>query len=40
MTLPRDRITVPMAGVCIERIRVHAERIVRSVLGQRGGVRC
>jgi hypothetical protein len=34
----RDRLIVTLAGVRIELVGVHAERIVRSVLGQLGGV--
>ncbi|MDR5777428.1 MULTISPECIES: IS66 family insertion sequence element accessory protein TnpA [unclassified Caballeronia] len=36
----RDRITLSIAGVRIELSGVHAERIVRFVLGQLGGARC
>ena len=36
----RDRITLSIAGVRIELSGVHAERIVRVVLGQLGGARC
>jgi hypothetical protein len=36
----RDRITLWLAGVRIELSGVHAERIVRFVLGQLGGSRC
>lgn len=39
-TSPRDRVTLSIAGVRIELSGVHAERIVRFVLGQLGGVRC
>jgi hypothetical protein len=37
---PRDRVTLSLAGVRIELSGVHAERIVRFVLGQLGGGRC
>ncbi|KAE8756946.1 hypothetical protein FSO04_26245 [Paraburkholderia madseniana] len=36
----RDRVTLSLAGVRIELSGVHAERIVRFVLGQLGGDRC
>ena len=36
----RDRVTLSIAGVRIEMSGVHAERIVRFVLGQLGGARC
>jgi hypothetical protein len=36
----RDRVTLSTAGVRIEMSDVHAERIVRFVLGQLGGARC
>lgn len=36
----RDRVTLSLAGVRIELSGVHAERIVRFVLGQLGGGRC
>ncbi|SAL04308.1 hypothetical protein AWB81_06654 [Caballeronia arationis] len=36
----RDRVIVTLAGVRIELVGVHAERIVRFVLGQLGGARC
>lgn len=36
----RDRVTLSIAGVRIEMSGVHAERIVRVVLGQLGGARC
>lgn len=36
----RDRVTLSIAGVRIEMSGVHAERIVRFVLGQLGGTRC
>ncbi|MBC8742974.1 hypothetical protein F6X40_41720 [Paraburkholderia sp. UCT31] len=36
----RDRVTLSLAGVRIELTGVHAERIVRFVLGQLGGARC
>ncbi|MFM0390115.1 IS66 family insertion sequence element accessory protein TnpA [Paraburkholderia dipogonis] len=36
----RDRVTLSLAGVRIELSGVHAERIVRFVLGQLGGSRC
>ncbi|CAE6744909.1 IS66 family insertion sequence element accessory protein TnpA [Paraburkholderia domus] len=36
----RDRVTLSLAGVRIELTGVHAERIVRFVLGQLGGGRC
>nr|WP_158447296.1 hypothetical protein [Paraburkholderia sp. BL8N3] len=36
----RDRVTLSIAGVRIELSGVHAERIVRFVLGQLGGARC
>ncbi|TCK96556.1 hypothetical protein [Paraburkholderia sp. BL9I2N2] len=36
----RDRVTLSLAGVRIELTGVHAERIVRFVLGQLGGSRC
>ncbi|WP_459906403.1 IS66 family insertion sequence element accessory protein TnpA [Caballeronia sp. HLA56] len=36
----RDRIMLSIAGVRIELSVVHAERIVRFVLGQLGGARC
>ncbi|MBC8641962.1 hypothetical protein IAG25_34605 [Caballeronia sp. EK] len=36
----RDRVIVTRAGVRIELVGVHAERIVRFVLGQLGGARC
>jgi hypothetical protein len=36
----RDRVTLSLAGVRIEMSGVHAERIVRFVLGQLGGARC
>ncbi|WP_159462994.1 IS66 family insertion sequence element accessory protein TnpA [Caballeronia telluris] len=39
-TSPRDRVTLSIAGVRIELSGVHAERIVRFVLGQLGGARC
>ena len=35
-----DRVTLSLAGVRIELSGVHAERIVRFVLGQLGGGRC
>jgi hypothetical protein len=35
-----DRVTLSLAGVRIELTGAHAERIVRFVLGQLGGVRC
>jgi hypothetical protein len=36
----RDRVTLSLAGARIELTGVHAERIVRFVLGQLGGARC
>ena len=36
----RDGVTLSLAGVRIELSGVHAERIVRFVLGQLGGGRC
>ncbi|AMM18540.1 hypothetical protein AX768_30335 (plasmid) [Burkholderia sp. PAMC 28687] len=36
----RDRVTLSLAGVRIELSGVHAERILRFVLGQLGGGRC
>jgi hypothetical protein len=36
----RDRVTLSLAGVRIDLSGVHAERIVRFVLGQLGGGRC
>jgi hypothetical protein len=36
----RDRVIRTLAGVRIELVGVHAERIVRFVLGQLGGARC
>jgi hypothetical protein len=36
----RDRVTLSLAGVRIELSGVHAERVVRFVLGQLGGGRC
>lgn len=36
----RDRVTLSIAGVRIEMSGVHAERIVRFVLGQLRGARC
>ncbi|GAB5097615.1 MULTISPECIES: hypothetical protein [unclassified Caballeronia] len=36
----RDRVTLSIAGVRIEMSGVHAERIVRFVLGQLCGARC
>jgi len=36
----RDGVTLSLAGVRIELSGVHAERIVRYVLGQLGGGRC
>jgi hypothetical protein len=36
----RDRVVLSLAGVRIELSGVHAERIVRFVLGQLGGGRC
>jgi hypothetical protein len=36
----RDRVTLSLAGVRIELSGVHAERIVRFVLGQLGGGQC
>jgi hypothetical protein len=39
-TSTRDRVTLSIAGVRIELSGVHAERIVRFVLGQIGGARC
>ncbi|TDN58747.1 hypothetical protein [Paraburkholderia sp. BL10I2N1] len=36
----RDRVTLSLAGVRVELTGVHAERIVRFVLGQLGGARC
>ena len=38
--MSRDRVTLSLAGVRIELSGVHAERIVRFVLGQLGGGRC
>ncbi|CCD35478.1 unnamed protein product [Candidatus Paraburkholderia kirkii UZHbot1] len=35
-----DRVTLSLAGVRIALSGVHAERIVRFVLGQRGSARC
>jgi hypothetical protein len=39
-SLARDRVTLSLAGVRIELSGIHAERIVRFVLGQLGGGRC
>ena len=39
-SLTRDRVTLSIAGVRIEMSGVHAERIVRFVLGHLGGARC
>jgi hypothetical protein len=36
----RDRVMLSLAGVRIELSGVHAERVVRFVLGQLGGGRC
>ena len=40
IVMTRDRVTLSIAGVRIEMSGVHAERIVRFVLGQLGGARC